>query len=71
MHIFKIYYQTDRRGFFSKLFGEKKTITDADKELAENNFNEMYDVSKKLLDEINRMERRIIAIQDRVIEEIL
>ena len=71
MYIFKVYYQIDKRGFFSKLFGEKKTITDADKALAENHFNEMLDVSKKLVDEINRMERRIIAIQDKEIEKIL
>ena len=71
MHIFKIYYQTDTRGFFSKLFGVKKKVTDTEKELAENYFSEMLEVSKKLVDEINRMERRIIAIQDSEMEKIV
>ncbi len=71
MNIFKIYYQTDNRGFFSKLFGSKKKISDTEKALAENFLSEMLDVSNKLIEEINRMERRIIAIQDSEMEKII
>ena len=70
MHIFKIYYQSDDRGLFSKFFGGKKKISDAEKELVEKSFSDMLEVSNKLLTELNRMERRIIAIQDSEIEKI-
>ena len=72
LNIFKIYYQEDKKqGFFSKLFGKKKRITDAEQELAETYFKELEATSKALLEEINRMERRILVIPDKQLEEIV
>ncbi len=70
MKIFKLYYDTEEKGFFSKLFGSKKKISEEAKRFAKDYFAEMEDISRKLIDEINRMERRIIAIQDSEMEKL-
>ncbi|MEA1953673.1 MAG: CZB domain-containing protein [Campylobacterota bacterium] len=64
MDIYKIFYETQTQGFFSKLFGKKKNITDAQKELAKDYYNSMEEVSKQLIEQINRMERRIVAVPE-------
>ena len=61
MNIYKIYYETDSEGFFSKIFGKKKTISEDEKKLAKKYFDEMDGISKDLIAEINKMERRIVA----------
>ena len=70
LNIYKIYYETESKGFFEKIFGKKKKITDEAKALAKEYFNNMEDVSKKLVAEINRMERRIVAIADKDFESL-
>ena len=70
MKIFKLYYQTDNRGFFSKLFGRKKRLSEETVALGRNYYTEMEDVSRQLVAEINRLERRIIAIPQEEIENI-
>ncbi len=71
LNIFKIYYDTDKKGFFSKLFGVKKKIQEPEKALAAQFFTQMEDVSKKLVDEINTLEKRISVISDQEIEELV
>ena len=61
LNIYKVYYDTQPRGFFSKLFGRKKKISDDSKKLAAEYFVSMQDVSKELVKNINTMERRISA----------
>ena len=70
MNIFKLYYETEEKGFFGKLFGSKKKISQEGKDLAREYFHEMENISKALIDEINRMERRIIAVQDSEMEKL-
>lgn len=65
LNIYKIYYETESKGFFSKIFGKKKKINEDAKELAKKYYQNMEEVSKKLVAEINRMERRIVAISDK------
>ncbi|UFH60502.1 CZB domain-containing protein [Sulfurovum mangrovi] len=65
LNIYKIYYETESKGFFSKIFGKKKKITEDAKVLAKKYFQNMEEVSKKLVAEINRMERRIVAISEK------
>jgi hypothetical protein len=65
LNIYKIYYETESKGFFSKIFGKKKKITDEAKALAKKYYQNMEAVSKDLVAEINRMERRIVAITDK------
>ncbi|WP_324170864.1 CZB domain-containing protein [Sulfurimonas sp.] len=62
LNIYKIYFSHDSQGFFSKLFGKKKKITDESTKLGKEYFSKLRLVSESLLHEINRMERRIIAI---------
>ncbi|WP_321777901.1 CZB domain-containing protein [Sulfurimonas sp.] len=68
LNIYKIYFSQDSQGFFSKLFGQKKKITDESTKLAKEYFSKLEFISKNLLNEINRMERRILAISS---EDIL
>ncbi len=71
LNIFKIYYDAGKKGFFSKLFGSKKKVSDTDKKQAEHYFKEMEEVSKKLIEEINLMERRIAVISEKEIEGLV
>ena len=64
LNIYKIYYETQPQGFFSKLFGKKKKISEDAQKLAMEYFHALEDISKKLMEEINRMERRIVAIPE-------
>lgn len=70
LNIYKIYYDMEPQGFFSKLFGKKKKITDDSARLAKEYFNSMEEVSKKLVEQINLMERRIVALQDSEITDL-
>jgi len=64
LNIYKIYYDLEPQGFFSKLFGKKRTISEDSKKLAREYFNNMEEVSKKLIEQINLMERRIVALPE-------
>ena len=70
LNIYKIYYETDSGGFFSKIFGKKKTISEDAKKLAKEYFTTMENISKELVAEINKMERRIVATPDKEFEVI-
>ena len=70
LEIYKIYYETESKGFFSKIFGKKKKISEDAKVLAKQYFQSMEEVSKKLVEEINRMERRIVAISEKEFESL-
>jgi len=70
MNIYKIYYEMEKQGFFSKLFGKKKKVSDDDKLHAKEYYDEMEAISKKLVNALNVMERRINVLSDAEIEEI-
>jgi len=65
LNIYKVYYETEPQGFFSKLFGKKKKISEDSKKLAKEYFHSMEETSKQLVEEINRLERRIVAVADK------
>jgi len=73
LSIFSIYFSQEKKvGFFAKIFGfKKKKITDAEHTLAEGYYENMEQISHELLDEINRLERRLIAISDEKIESLV
>ncbi|MDF1876370.1 CZB domain-containing protein [Sulfurimonas sp. SAG-AH-194-L11] len=73
LSIFNVYFaQSKKAGFFAKMFGfNKKTISDAEHTLAQSYYEEMEKISHELLDEINRLERRLIAISDEKIEGLV
>ena len=73
LKIFSIYFSEEKKtGFFAKLFGVKrKEPSVSEKELAQNFYDEMEQTSKELLDEINRLERRLIAVPDEKIRNLV
>lgn len=72
LQIFNIYFSQEKKsGFFAKLFGKRKEISKTEHDLAEKYYFEMEDISKELLEEINRLERRLIAIPKNKIEELV
>lgn len=73
LKIFNIYFSKEKQtGFFAKLFGfKRKEISKAEHELAETYYRGMEDISKQLLDEINRLERRLIAIPEEKIAQLV
>jgi len=64
MKIFKLYYTVENKSFFSKLFGGKKSLSDDTIQRGREYFDHLETISKELLAEIARLERRVIAIQD-------
>lgn len=70
LNIYKIYYETESGGFFSKIFGKKKKISEEDKQQAKEYFTSMEKISKELVAEINKMERRIVATSDKEFEPL-
>jgi hypothetical protein len=73
LKIFSIYFSEDKKaGFFAKLFGVKRTEPSAsEQELAHQYYLEMEKVSHELLEEINRLERRLVAVSDEKIEALV
>lgn len=73
LHIFNIYFSESKKGgFFAKLFGfKRKKVSDAEHTIAESYYAEMEAISKELLDEISRLERRLIAVSDEKIENLV
>ncbi|MEA2072492.1 MAG: CZB domain-containing protein [Campylobacterota bacterium] len=73
LSIFNIYFAEEKKaGFFSKLFGGKrKELSQAELTLAQDYYGKMEGISKELLDEINRLERRLIAVSDEKIEALV
>ncbi len=70
LNIYKIYYDMESQGFFSKLFGKKKKISEDASKLAKEYFTSMQEVSKKLIDQINLMERRIVALPEKDLDAL-
>lgn len=73
LRIFNVYFSQEKKiGFFAKVFGfNKKNISDAEHTLAEGYYETMELISRDLLEEINRLERRLIAISDQKIEQLI
>jgi len=73
LRIFSIYFSEEKKaGFFAKLFGMKrKEPSSSEQELAKSYYAEMEKISKELLDEINRLERRLIAVSEEKIKNLM
>ena len=74
LQIFNIYFSQEKKaGFFAKLFGikRKKELSSEEVESAKKYYQEMEKVSKALLDEINRLERRLVAVSQEKIKSLL
>jgi hypothetical protein len=73
LKIFTVYFSDERKtGFFAKLFKlKRKKISDVEHRVAEEYYNEMEKISKILIEEINKLERRLIAVSDEKIEALI
>lgn len=69
MKIFKVYFGDMNRSFFSKLFNMKKHITDTDKAIAREYYDQLLEISHQLLDVIDRLERRLHAMTPEAFEK--
>ena len=71
--IFSIYFSQEKKGgFFAKLFGfTKREITQEQSDAARAYYGDMEEISKELLNEISRLERRLIAIPEEKIEQLV
>jgi len=65
LQIFNIYFNKAKGGFFTKLFGlKRKNITAIEANAAAEHYTDMENISKELLEEINRLERRLVAVSE-------
>ena len=71
MNIFNIYFNKSKGGFFAKFFGSKKSLNDYEIDKAKQYYINLELISKELLEEINRLERRLIAVPDERIQELV
>ncbi|EDZ63753.1 hypothetical protein SMGD1_1231 [Sulfurimonas gotlandica GD1] len=71
MNIFNIYFNKPKDGFFAKLFGKKNSIEDYEADKARQYYVNLEIISKELLEEINRLERRLIAVPEERIKELV
>jgi len=69
MKIFKVYFSEMNRSFFSKLFNMKKKITENDKEIVRDYYDQLLEVSHDLLEVIDKLERRLNAMTAGSFEE--
>ena len=60
--IFQLYFEKENKSFIGKMFGSKKKISEEEKAKAKEYYSELEVISKKLLNEIARVERRLYAI---------
>ena len=72
LQIFNVYFNREKGGFFSKLFGlKRKTVTALEAKVAKEHYDIMENISRELLDEINRLERRLIAVSEDKIRTLM
>jgi Chemoreceptor zinc-binding domain len=72
-NVFEVYFPEEKKtGLISKLFGEKhKTLSPEEMEFVDAEFRELASVSQEMLDELNRLERRLEAVSDEKIESLV
>jgi hypothetical protein len=69
MKIFKLYFGEANRSMLSKLFRMKKKISDQEKDIARDYYKQLETVSKLLLEEISKLERRLYAMPQSSFEQ--
>ncbi len=68
--IFKIYFGEANKSFFSKLFNLKKHVSETEQEIAKEYYNNLKEISDELLKHIEKLERRITALQQSAFDNI-
>ena len=72
LQIFNIYFNKSKGGFFTKLFGlKRRNVSEVEANVAAEHYTAMENISKELLEEINRLERRLIAVTEEKIRTLV
>ena len=72
LQIFNIYFNKAKGGFFTKLFGlKRKNVSEIESKIAKEYYDKMEGISHDLLEEINRLERRLIAVSEEKISALM
>ena len=72
LQIFNIYFNKEKGGFFSRMFGlKRKNISGLEIKVAKEHYEKMEKISRELLEEINRLERRLIAVSEDKIRTLM
>ncbi len=72
LKIFSVYFGKKEAGFFAKIFGiKRKSVNEHEKQAAATYYEELEAISKELIEEINRLERRLIAVSDEKVKGLI
>ena len=72
LKIFTILFSEEKKiSFFAKFFGKKSTLSEKEKTLVKEYYSEIETISQEFLDEINRLERRLVAVSEEKIASLV
>lgn len=72
LNIFHIYFQKADRKILNRIFGDRKNkIAEAEQKMACEFYNKLEQISKELINEINRLERRLLAVSEEKIKNLV
>lgn len=72
LKIFSVYFGKAKGGFFAKILGiKKKSVNEHEKKAAATYYNDLEMISKELVNEINRLERRLLAVPEDKIKNLI
>ncbi|EQB40257.1 hypothetical protein M947_02665 [Sulfurimonas hongkongensis] len=71
MNIFNIYFNKPKGGFFSRIFGQKTHIKDDEIDKAKEYYINLESISNELIEELNRLERRLMAVSEEKIKKLM
>jgi GTP-dependent phosphoenolpyruvate carboxykinase len=70
LKIFSIYFSSKKQGFFAKLLKTKKKVSTSEQKIAEDYYQKIENISQELINELDILERRILAISNEEIEKL-
>jgi len=70
MKIFKIYFGELNRSFFSKLFNLKQEVTQEQRDISKEYYTNLLNISSRLLEVIEKLERRLHAMNNKVFQNV-